>query len=323
MQAPEVRGCGKRDGLHVEELAWPLAHGPPAEALLLKPAGAKGPLPAVLALHDHGGDRWFGLAKIARGGREPHPAMRRHQDRYYGGRTWADALARRGFAVLVHDVFPFGSRRLRLADLPTELDAPPLPDDGSEAAIVASNRFMAGHEQTVARSLLAAGTTLPGVVLAEDRRALDHLGARPDVDPARIACCGLSGGGLRAVYLAALDPRIACAVCAGMMTTWRDLTLAKSWRHSWMAYLPGLPCQLDYPDILSLALPAPTLVLSNRHDALFTLAEMERAHDALAEAYAKAGAPHRHRGTFHAGPHKFDRPMQDEAFAWLARWLSA
>ena len=40
------------DGLQVEELAWQLPYGPPTEAILLKPLGAKGPLPGVLALHD-------------------------------------------------------------------------------------------------------------------------------------------------------------------------------------------------------------------------------------------------------------------------------
>jgi hypothetical protein len=41
----------------------------------------------------------------------------------------------------------------------------------------------------------------------------------------------------------------------------------------------------------------------------------------LAEVYARAGAPDRYRGTFYPGPHKFDRPMQDEAFAWFDEQL--
>src|SRR5437899_3172884 len=40
------------DGLHVEHLSWQLPYGPPTEALFLKPRGATGRLPAVLALHD-------------------------------------------------------------------------------------------------------------------------------------------------------------------------------------------------------------------------------------------------------------------------------
>src|SRR5688500_5024358 len=52
------------DGLEVEHLSWQLPYGPPTEAVFLKPAGAKGPLPAVLGLHDHGGNKYFGTRKI-------------------------------------------------------------------------------------------------------------------------------------------------------------------------------------------------------------------------------------------------------------------
>jgi predicted esterase len=106
-----------------------------------------------------------------------------------------------------------------------------------------------------------------------------------------------------------------------MMTTWRDFLLNRSNRHSWMGYIPALPRDLDYPEILALAVPRPILVLNNRDDALFTLPEMERAQRMLASIYDKAGAPDRHRTTFHPGPHKFDAAMQAEAFAWLDRWL--
>ena len=44
--------------------------------------------------------------------------MRKHREEYYGGVSWANALAKRGFAVLVHDAFAFASRRVRYADLP-------------------------------------------------------------------------------------------------------------------------------------------------------------------------------------------------------------
>jgi hypothetical protein len=50
---------------------------------------------------------------------------------------------------------------------------------------------------------------------------------------------------------------------------------------------------------------------------------MRRSDRILAEVFEKAGAADRYRGTFYPGPHKFDRPMQDEAFAWFDRWLGA
>src|SRR3954452_3211894 len=82
---------------------------------------AKGKLPGIVGLHDHGGNKYFGLRKITRMSKDPHPAMLRHQEQYYGGVAWANELARRGYVVLVHDTFTFGSRRMRLADLPANI----------------------------------------------------------------------------------------------------------------------------------------------------------------------------------------------------------
>ena len=175
----------------------------------------------------------------------------------------------------------------------------------------------------MAKSLFCAGTTWPGVFTAEDQRALDVLCARPDVDPGRVGCAGLSGGGLRTVYLAGLDDRIACACCVGMMTTWRDYLLNKCYTHTWMIYIPGLPLDLDYPEILGLHAPRPTLVLNDIEDGLFTIDEMRRADRILGEVFAKAGAADRYKCSFYPGPHKFDLPMQAEAFAWFERWLKA
>jgi dienelactone hydrolase len=310
------------DDLHVEHLHWQLPYGPPTEAVILKPATARGKLPAVLALHDHGGNKYFGWRKIAQISEQLHPMMKAHRDDNYGGVSWANELAKRGFVVLVHDAFAFASRRVRVGDL-----APVIRNDlkevnpESQEEIEAYNSFAHEHESLMAKSLFCAGTTWPGVFTAEDQRALDYLCSRNDVDPARIGCCGLSGGGLRTVYLGGLDDRIRCACCVGMMTTWRDYLLNICFIHTWMTYVPGLPNDLDFPEVLGLRVPLPTLVLNNDEDPFFTVGEMHRADAILREIYAKAGAGDRHNVAYYPGPHKFDRPMQAEAFAWFKKWL--
>ena len=310
------------DGLAIEHLMWQLPYGPPTEALLLKPAGATGKLPAVLALHDHGGNKYFGTRKITRTTNDPHPLMITHQNQYYGGVAWANELARRGYVVLVPDAFTFGSRRVRVGDLPASITNGLVEaDPESPEEIQKYNAFASGHEHVMSKSLFSAGTTWPGVFTAEDQRALDYLCSRPDVDAARVGCGGLSGGGLRTVYLTGVDARIRCSVCAGMMTTWRDYLLNKSFTHTWMVYIPGLANDLDYPEIMGLNAPNPVLILNNHEDGLFTVPEMERADRILSEVYHKAGAADRYRMQFYPGPHKFDRDMQADAFQWFDRWL--
>ncbi len=222
----------------------------------------------------------------------------------------------------MHDAFAFGSRRIRLDDVP-----PAIQQDTQEtslenqAEIDAYNNWAAYHEAILAKSLFAAGLTWPGVVLYEDRVALDILCSRPEVDANRIGCGGLSGGGLRTVYLGGLDDRIQVAVCVGMMTTWRDFLLHRSVNHTWMVYTPRLAQALDYPEILGLRVPKPTMVLNNNSDPLFTLPEMRRADDQLAEVYRLAGSPENYECHFFAGGHKFDREMQDVAQEFWSRLL--
>jgi hypothetical protein len=141
------------DGLEIEDLSWQLPYGPPTQALLLKPAGARGPLPGVLALHDHGGNKYFGRRKITRISENQHPLMRVHQDHYYAGAAWANELAKRGYAVLIHDAFAFASRRVRAGDLPERITRglkEVSPE--SEEEIKAYNAFASDHEHLLART---------------------------------------------------------------------------------------------------------------------------------------------------------------------------
>lgn len=315
------------DGLHVEELQWQLPMGRPTKAKLLKPSGATGTLPAVLGLHDHGGNKYFGSRKITRTSDAMHPDMTQHQREYYEGLAWANEIAKRGYVVLVHDAFAFASRRIHfddMAEIPwgaaetTDMSDANPEDSGS---IAAYNSWAGGHESVMAKSLFCAGTTWPGMFLAEDQRALDVLASRQDVDAGRIGCGGLSGGGLRTVYLGGLDPRIKCAVCVGFMSTWNDFLLNKAYTHTWMTYAPLLSKYLDFPEILGLRVPLPTMTLNNTEDQLYTLPEMKRADKMLKDVFTKAGASDKYHGGFYPGEHKFDKPMQQDAFDWFDRWL--
>lgn len=322
MPAVTVKKQFKYDGLQIEELTWQLPYGRPTDAIILKPENAKGPLPGILAFHDHGGNKYFGTRKISRTGADQHPLMKEHQANYYDGKAWANEIAKRGYVVLVSDAFPFASRRVMMQDIPERFRAG-LTDDNPEDAknIEAYNNWAGEHEHIMAKSLFSAGTTWPGVFMAEDRIALDILSARKDVIKDKIGCGGLSGGGMRTVFTGGLDPRIKCAVCVGFMTTWKDFVLHKSFTHTWMTYVPILPNELDFPEILGLRVPLPTLVLNDNDDDLYTLPEMNAADKILSEVYKKAGASDKYKCSFYPGEHKFDAPMQKEAFDWFDKWL--
>ena len=324
MPAVKVNKQYSYDGLHIEELSWQLPYGRPTEAILLKPLNKPGRLPAILAFHCHGGNKYFGTRKITKTSDDQHPLMKEHQAFYYENMAWANEIAKRGYVVLVPDAFTFGSRRVMLQDVPARLRKG-LTDEHPEEAknINAYNQWAGEHEHVMAKSLFSGGTTWPAVFFAEDRKALDILAARTDVDASRIGCGGLSGGGIRTDFMAGLDERIKCSVSVGFMTTWKDLILNKSYTHTWMTYVPILPAELDFPEILGLRAPKPSLVLNDIEDGLFTMPEMKEAERILREVYKKAGAEDKFQCTFHPGPHKFDKKMQSEAFDWFDKWLKA
>lgn len=316
----------ERDGVAGEAVSWSVGYGPRTEAWVLTPANATGPLPSVVALHDHGGYKFYGKEKIADGPEDALPAVAVHLARAYGGRAFANALARGGYVVLVPDTFLWGSRKFPYATMPEQIRALVAVSrslwatDEVPEEVAAYNAAAGHHEHLVEKYCNLLGTTLAGVVAYEDRIATNYLRARPDVDVARIGCIGLSGGGNRAALLHATDDGMKAAVIVGLMSTYESL-LDHHMAHTWMLFPHGWSRHGDWPDLAACRAPAPLLVQYDRDDHLFTLAGMEAAHAKLAAHYASVGAPDAYTGQFYPGPHKFDLEMQAAAFAWLSRWL--
>lgn len=228
--------------------------------------------------------------------------------------------------MIVIDAFYFGARRLRPETLSRDMvpaearDAfdslASLPQDSADRNRV-ENRIAGAFEAAVAKTLLAAGASWPGVLAWDDRRTVDYLVTRDDVDAERIACIGLSGGGLRAACLAAADSRIRAACVVAWMSTLGEMIPAHARRHTWMAWVPGLRASLELPDAAALVAPGALLVQQCARDTLFPAEGMRAAVDRLERIYAKAGIPERFRGAFYDEPHSFTPRMQDDAFAWL------
>lgn len=59
----------------------------------------------------------------------------------------------------------------------------------------------------------------------DNRQVIDYLVTRPEVDPNRIGCLGLSLGGIKAALVAAVDDRIRCAVLGLAGGSMADITL--------------------------------------------------------------------------------------------------
>ncbi len=316
------------DGVLGEQVSWFVGFGPRTQAYVLKPAGVSGRLPGLIALHDHGAFKFYGKEKIADGPDDPPVMIVEFRKKSYGGRAFANALARSGFVVVIPDVFLWGSRRFPLETMPepirdvtaAELKATP-PDASIPFEIAQYNTAAYHHEHWVSKYCNLLGTNLAGVVCYEDRIATNYLLSREDVIPHRIGCIGLSGGGNRAALLTATHDRIAATVIVGLMCTYEEL-LDRNMSHTWMFFPFGWARYSDWPDLAACRAPSPLLVQYALDDELFTVQGMRDADAKLAAHYASVGKPDAYVGQFYPGPHRFDLEMQAAAFAWLEQVLA-
>jgi len=166
---------------------------------------------------------------------------------------------------------------------------------------------------------IMAGTTYTGIQIWDDIKSVDFLCSMPEVDPGRIGCMGLSMGGFRSVFLAALDDRIKCSCSVGYMTRMEDIIPHRSPSISFT--LPGLFGHLPFYDLASLAAPRHMLVLNCENDKLFELSSMEQAAENIAKVYRKAGAGNNFKSRGFPVGHQFDLEMQEYAFEWLDKNL--
>ena len=113
---------------------------------------------------------------------ESHPSAAAARAGHYDGRALATEVARRGFAVLAHDTFAWGSRRFDLSVPPwrtaSALEARQAQwrEDGVVPSDADLYNAAAGfHEDTVAKTAGLLGTSLAGMVAHDDLAALEIL----------------------------------------------------------------------------------------------------------------------------------------------------
>lgn len=318
---PEVVERVELDDHVRERILFSTAEGMRVPGYILLPRPLRRPAPAIVDLHSHGGMFLFGKEKVidfTGGPTRNHPAMTTYHERNYEGRPTATALVRRGYVVVVIDAFFFGERRTIMdPDLGAGWDRSRYSVDDVQRL----NQQCRGKETTLAKSLALAGTTWEGLVLWDDMKSVDYLASRPEVDARRIGCLGVSMGGYRTMFLAALDDRIRAACIAGFMSTVRPMLRRHIDTHSWVHFVPGLHRHLDWPDLAALAAPRALMVLQCQRDGLFPLAGMRAALEQIEGTYTKANVRERFAGRFYDLPHIFNRAMQDDAFAFLDRHL--
>jgi dienelactone hydrolase len=318
----KVHRTEKRKGYELRAISFAGSAHYRIPAFLLVPESGRPPYPAVVAFHDHGAYFYFGKEKIVELDRQ-HASLTAYKETYYGGRSFASDLARRGFVVIVIDAFYWGERRVQYQDPPSGWrNAIAGLDPASTRYIDAVNRYLDERTADLIMQLSFNGINWIGIVNRDDRRSVDLLASLPFVDPKRIGCLGLSGGAFRSTYLAGMDSRIRAAVITGWMSTLPSTGHIPYSTHSDMYDAFGLHSVLDHPDVATLGAPECAILVQNcKRDRLFTRDGMAQAAAKIQNVCAKEGHPERFRAESYDAPHSFTVAMQEDAFAWLEKWL--
>ncbi|WP_159888223.1 alpha/beta hydrolase family protein [Paenibacillus puerhi] len=267
----------------LERVAYTTMEAVHVPVMVLVPKDGKGPWPAVLACHGHGGGQRDAAGLDADGVPLEAPGIHNR---------FAVELVKRGLLVVIPEIMGFGVRRLA-----AELKANP---NYSSCA-------------TLSAQLLMHGKTLAGIRVYEAMRALDYMQSREDVIPERLGVFGFSGGGLIGAFTAGLDERIQAAVLTGWTNTFRGSILAMN--HCIDNYLPGILRDAEQPELIGLIAPRSLFVESGENDPIFPVEHVRAAIAELENIYSGLGAPDRFRSDIFPGRHEISGRA---SFDWLA-----
>jgi len=212
-------------------------------------------------------------------------------------------LAKNGMAALCYDPIDQGERHQLL--------------DAQGKPVIAGS--------TTGHTLAGVGAILLGRNTATYRiwdgiRAIDYLASRPEVDPKRIGCTGISGGGTLTSYLMALDDRIEAAAPGCYLTTFRRLLETIGPQDAEQNIFAQIAHGMDHADYVLMRAPRPTLLLTASGDYF----DIGGAWDSFRQAkrwYTRLGYPERVDLFETDDKHGFPLPMRVASARWMRRWL--
>ena len=303
------------DGYTRKKVYFNSAPGCRVPAYLLVPKGLIAPAPGVVVLHDHGANLYWGKEKAVEH-KNTNPVLEKFVKDHYGA-PLASTLARRGYVTLVIDCLFFGERGVKVSE--REEFAKRLSRFEVESPEYIGEYNACGFEtqSDLARAFFLAGWTFMGPRLFDDMASVSFLAGRPEVGE-EIGCVGLSMGGYRSGWLAAMDDRIRCAVVVGAMHRYREMIKHRLPNVEWMWTVPGLYGVMDFDDVISLRAPKPLMAIHGTRDWLFSPEFTgEKAIENVSAVYKKAGVDKNFRYEYYDAPHMFSLEMQKSAFAWM------
>lgn len=178
----------------------------------------------------------------------------------------------------------------------------------------------AGHNMIGVGSILL-GRNTARFEIWDGIRAIDYLQSRPDIDPEKIGCSGISGGGTQTAYLMALDPRIkaaapGCYICS----LYGRLIRENGPQDAEQNIFGQLALGMDHADYCIMRAPAPTLLLTATRD-YFNIEDAWLSFRMAKRVYGRFGYPERMDLAETDAEHGFTVQLREASVRFMLRWL--
>jgi cephalosporin-C deacetylase-like acetyl esterase len=176
------------------------------------------------------------------------------------------------------------------------------------------------HGSLYGATLWPTGQTLAGLQVYDNRRAIDYLLSRDEVDGQNIGITGASGGGNQSMYAGALDDRIRAVVPVCSVGNYQAYLRAAC---CLCEVVPGALRFTEEGDVLGLVAPRALMILHAAKDAFQFSPEqaaksVSRAQSIFrVQASDPAALVHR---VFDSG-HDYNQPMREAMYGFMTRWL--
>ncbi len=275
----KVTGVVDRDVYKIEKVVFESRPGFLVTGNLYVPKGRKFPLPGVVGTCGHSNN---GKAAEAY-------------------QSFAQALARMGYVVLIYDPLGQGERTQ-------------YPQWGSKPGNGLSVRehLYCGNQQFLVGDFLGTWRAWDGI------RALDYLLTREEVDPKHVGVTGNSGGGTMTTWLCGVESRWTMGAPACFVTTFRRNMENELPADTEQCPPRALALGLDHSDFLAAMAPKPVIILAKEKDYFDVRGAIE-AYTRLKRLYQLLGAEENIGLAIGPTPHGYSQENREAMYRWFNR----
>lgn len=175
------------------------------------------------------------------------------------------------------------------------------------------------HGALYGATLWPTGHTLLGMQVYDNRRAVDYLGTRSEVDATKLGVTGASGGGNQSMYAGALDDRIGAVVPVCSVGTYQ------SYLHAACCVCEVLPGALSFTEegeVLGLVAPRALMVINATKDGFqFSVGEAKKSLAMASAIFKVAGVHDKVKHLTFESPHAYNKEMREAMYGWMTLWL--